>query len=236
MSLPAAILCGGMATRLYPLTQAIPKALIEVAGEPFLAHQLRLLKASGIQNVVLCAGHLGEMLQDFADDGSRFGLKVDYSFDGPVLLGTAGALRQALPHLGDLFFVLYGDSYLPCDYSDIACKFRESGKQAMMTVHRNEGLWDGSNVEMTARNEIRVYDKENRTPSMRHIDYGLGVFRAAALNRVPPGGRFDLAELYRQLLAEGRLAAYEVPERFYEIGSFEGIHSLEDYLTARKDE
>jgi NDP-sugar pyrophosphorylase family protein len=234
MSLPAAILCGGMATRLYPLTQAIPKALVDVAGEPFLSHQLRLLKASGIQKVVLCAGHLGEMLRDYAGDGGRFGLKVDYSFDGPALLGTAGALKQAIPLLGDQFFVLYGDSYLPCDYRAVARSFQESGKQALMTVHRNEGLWDASNVQITASGAIQVYDKKNRTPSMRHIDYGLGVFRALALEQVPAGVHFDLAELYRQLLSQGELAAYEVSERFYEIGSFQGIQDLAEYLSARK--
>ena len=235
MSLPAAILCGGMATRLYPLTEAIPKALIDVAGEPFLAHQLRLLKASGIHKVVLCAGHLGETLRDYAGDGSRFGLAIEYSFDGPVLLGTAGALKLALPLLGDEFFVLYGDSYLPCDYAAIARGFEASGKQALMTVYRNHGQFDASNVEMTAAGAIRVYDKKNRTPAMHHIDYGLGVFRASALQRVPPGAHFDLAELYRQLLADGELAAYQVPERFYEIGSFQGIRELAEYLSARKE-
>ena len=235
MSLPAAILCGGMATRLYPLTRSIPKALIEVAGEPFLAHQLRLLKASGIQHVVLCAGHLGGMLRDYAGDGSRFGLKVEYCFDGPVLLGTAGALKRAVPLLGDEFFVLYGDSYLPCDYSSIARGFQASGKEALMTVYRNLGQFDASNVEMTAAGAIRVYDKKDRTPAMQHIDYGLGVFRAEALARVPPGTHFDLAELYRQLLAQGALAAYEVPGRFYEIGSFQGIQELAEYLSARKE-
>jgi len=235
MSLPAAILCGGMATRLYPLTQAIPKALIDVAGEPFLAHQLRLLKASGIQKVVLCAGYLGEMLRDYAGDGSRFGLNLEYSFDGPVLLGTAGALKQALPLLGDEFFVLYGDSYLPCDYSNIARSFHESEKLALMTVYRNLDRFDASNVEMTATGAIRVYDKKNRTPAMQHIDYGLGVFRAEAFERVPSGVHFDLAELYRKLLDQGELAAYPVPERFYEIGSFQGIQELAEYLSARKE-
>lgn len=227
---PVAILCGGLGTRLYPLTQQIPKALVEIAGDTFLSHQLRLLKSSGIERVVLCAGHLGEMLRDYAGDGSRFGLHIGYSFDGPVLLGTAGALKRALPKLGDQFFVLYGDSYLPCDYAAIARRFQQSGKQGLMTVFRNDDQWDRSNVELGPDGSIRVYDKRNRTAAMKHIDYGLGLFRAAAFDHVPGEEPADLAALYQQLLGEGQLAAYEVLERFYEVGSFEGIRELERRL------
>ena len=230
MTLPVGILCGGMATRLYPLTEKIPKALIEVAGEPFISHQLRLLKNSGIERVVLCAGFQGELLQDYVGDGSKFGIEVDYSFDGPALLGTAGALRKALPLLGDEFFAVYGDSYLPCDYAAVAQFFRKFGAPALMTVFRNEGRWDASNVELED-GRIRAYDKKNRTARMRYIDYGLGVFRAAAFeDGVPPETFFDLAVLYGKLLAEGKLAACEVRERFYEIGSLQGIEELNRFL------
>src|SRR5579859_811445 len=143
---PVAILSGGMGTRLYPLTQQRPKALIEVLGEPFLDHQLRLLKDSGIERVVLCVGHLSRSLCDYAGDGSRFGLTVEYSFDGQVLLGTAGAVKRALPLLGDEFFVLYGDSYLPVEYRPVAEFFHRSGKPGCMTVYRNAGRYDTSNV------------------------------------------------------------------------------------------
>src|SRR5271169_199604 len=134
MNLPVAILCGGMGTRLYPLTRNTPKSMVEVLGEPFIAHQLRLLKASGVERVVLCVGHYGESVRDYTGAGERFGLTVDYSFDGPVLLGTAGAIRKALPLLGNEFFVIYGDSYLPCDYRTIASHFQASRKQALMCV------------------------------------------------------------------------------------------------------
>src|SRR5690348_11378619 len=135
--LPVAILAGGLATRLRPLTETIPKALVEVRGEPFIAHQLRLLETNGVRRVVLCVSYLAEMVRDFVGDGGRFGIEVEYSLDGPVLRGTAGAIRQALPLLGDAFFVLYGDSYLPCDYAGIAAAFEQSGKPALMTVFRN---------------------------------------------------------------------------------------------------
>ena len=225
MMLPVAILAGGLGTRLHPVTQAIPKALVEVRGEPFLAHQLRLLRARGIERVVICKGYLGDMIRDFAGDGSAFGLTVSYSDDGPELLGTAGAVRRAIPLLGAAFFVIYGDSYLPCDYAAVQKSFLAAGKQALMTVHRNEGRWDASNVEFACGRIVR-YDKRVRATAMRHIDYGLGVFRQSAFE----GPQTELVALYQDLLTAGELAGFEVTERFYEVGSFDGIRDLETYL------
>ena len=227
--LPIAILAGGLATRLRPVTETIPKALIEVAGEPFLAHQLRLLRRNGFERVVMCVGYLGEKIQAFAGDGRAFGLRVEYAFDGPQLLGTAGALRRALPMLGDDFAVIYGDSYLPCDYRAALATFRDSGKLGLMSVHRNEGLWDASNVEF-AGGRILAYDKANSTPAMRHIDYGLGAVQRGAFDDVPAGQPYDLAKVYQGLLRRGELAAWESSERFYEIGSVEGINDLGEFL------
>lgn len=227
--LPVAILSGGLATRLRPLTETIPKALIELNGQPFLAHQLRLLSSRGIERVVLCVGYRGEMIQDFVGDGARFGLHVDVVFDGPVLLGTAGAVRLAVPLLGNSFFVLYGDSYLPCDYSAVCRAFLRSGKRGLMTVFRNEGQFDTSNVEFRDGQILR-YDKKNRTPEMHHIDYGLGAFRAGVFTGLPEGVPCDLATVYQDLLSAGELAAFEVPERFYEIGSPQGIEETAAYL------
>lgn len=231
--LPVAILAGGLATRLRPLTEKIPKALVEVNGEPFLAHQLRLLHANGIRRVTLCVGYLSGMIEQYAGDGSRFGMELRYSPDGPTLRGTAGAIAQALPLVGESFFVLYGDSYLPCDYAAVGRAFRESGKTALMTVHRNEGKWDSSNAEYDGA-RIVAYSKRNRTPAMRHIDYGLGVFRASAFDSVPGDRPYDLADLYGSLLAAGELAGYEVPQRFYETGSFAGIEELSAHLAQQK--
>jgi NDP-sugar pyrophosphorylase family protein len=229
--LPIAILAGGLATRLRPITEAIPKALIEIAGEPFLGHQLRLLSRGGIRHAVLCVGYLGEQVREFAGDGSAFGLRVEYAFDGPQLLGTAGAVERALPLLGDAFFVVYGDSYLPCDYGAVAQAFLDSGKLALMTVFRNQGQWDSSNVEFF-EGRILTYDKVNRTPRMHHIDYGLGAFRRQAFAAMPGNGPYDLAALYQSLLRQGELAAWESPQRFYEIGSQEGIRELTEFLSA----
>ena len=227
--LPVAILAGGLATRLRPLTEAIPKALVEINGEPFLAHQLRLLSRSGFERVVLCAAYRGEQIREYAGDGRAFGLHIEYSFDGPQLLGTAGAIRRALPLLGDNFFVLYGDSYLPCDYASIERTFLASKMAALMTIFPNSDRWDTSNVEFSAR-RIRAYDKVNRTAAMRHIDYGLGVFRRDVFEALPEAQPADLAAVYQGLVRRGELAAYEVPTRFYEIGSPEGIRELAEFL------
>jgi NDP-sugar pyrophosphorylase family protein len=236
--LTVAILAGGLATRLRPATETVPKSLLEVNGEPFAKHQLRLLQSKGIRRVVLCVGHLGELVQRAIGDGSALGLQVDYSFDGPSLLGTAGAIKNALPKLGSSFFVMYGDSYLPCDYAAIARSFESEGVLGMMTVFRNEGKWDTSNVEFETggfkTGKILAYSKTNRTPRMRYIDYGLGVFRAEAFQNLPAREPRDLAELYTDLLERKQLAAFEVHERFYEIGSPAGLQETAEFLAAQE--
>jgi NDP-sugar pyrophosphorylase family protein len=231
--LPVAILAGGLATRLRPLTSMVPKSLIDVNGEPFIAHQLRLLRRHHIDRVVLCVGYLGELIQDAIEDGKAYGLRVEYVFDGQVPLGTAGAIKKALPLLGAAFFVLYGDSYLPCDYSAVQQAFWESGKPALMTVFRNEGLFDASNVELE-NGRIVVYDKKSRTLRMRWIDYGLGVFKPSAFSKVADGATYDLASLYQDLLKRDELAGFETKERFYEIGSLEGLRETTGFLACQQ--
>jgi NDP-sugar pyrophosphorylase family protein len=232
LDIPVAILAGGLATRLRPITEKIPKSLVPVAGKPFLAHQLELLHARGIRRAVLCIGYLGEMIQRDFGDGSAFGVRLDYSFDGPKLLGTGGALKRALPLLGDEFFVLYGDSYLPVEYRSIAEFFQRSGKLGCMTVYRNEGRYDTSNVVFHG-GEIVVYDKTNRPPEMRHIDYGLSLFKAYVFDSYSADQPFDLAEVMGRLVREKQLAGYEIRERFYEIGSPAGLAELESLLKSK---
>ena len=227
--LPAAILCGGLATRLRPLTELIPKALIELNGEPFLAHQLRLLSSRGIGRVVVCVGYRGEMIRDFVGDGRQFGLRAQVSFDGPVLLGTAGAVRHALPLLGENFFVLYGDSYLPCDYCAVGNVFLRSGKRGLMTVFLNDGNFDASNVEYLDGQIVR-YNKQNATSEMKYIDYGLGAFRSDVFAELRDGAPGDLALLYHNLLRLCEVAAFDAPERFYEVGSPRGLEETSEYL------
>jgi NDP-sugar pyrophosphorylase family protein len=229
LDIPVAILAGGLATRLRPITEKIPKSLVSVAGRPFLAHQLELLRSRGIRHVVLCVGYLGEMIQRDFGDGSACGVSLEYSFDGPKLLGTGGAIKQAIPKLGEEFFVLYGDSYLPIEYAPIAEFFHRSGKPGLMTVYRNEGLYDTSNV-VFADGEIKVYDKKTRLPEMRHIDYGLSLLKSAVFDSYPGDQPFDLAQVMSDLVRQKQLAGYEVPERFYEMGSPAGLAELEKLL------
>lgn len=218
-----------MATRLRPLTEKIPKLLVEVAGEPFFSHQLRLLRKNGLTRIVLCVGHLGDMIVEQYGDGAKWGVQIDYSFDGEKLLGTGGALIRALPKLGEAFYVLYGDSYLPIDYQAVGRAFLDSGKLGLMTVFENRAAYDASNVWFED-GRIRLYSKTEKPPQMRHIDYGLGVFRAAAFANQPRDAVVDLAAVQAGLARRGELAGYEMKERFYEIGSPAGLQELDQLL------
>lgn len=227
--LPVVILAGGLATRLRPITEKIPKSLVEVAGRPFLAHQLELLQDNQITEVILCVGHLGEEIEKEFGDGSRFGIGIRYSYDGPKLLGTGGAIRRALPLLPRSFFVLYGDSYLPIDYQSVADAYGQSGRPALMTVFANQDAWDKSNVWFE-KGEIKLYSKKRRLPEMRHIDYGLSVCSSALFKSNAKEGGFDLASLFEILSEKSELAGFEVSQRFYEIGSHQGLQELDRLL------
>ncbi len=227
---PLALLAGGLATRMRPLTETIPKSMLEVGGKPFIAHQLDLYHREGIRHVVICAGHLGELMRGFVGDGSNWGLKVDWSFDGKDLLGTGGALQRALRFLGDEFFVSYGDSWLDTSYRPVVEAFHASGKPALMTVYRNDGQWDASNIEFE-NGTILNYDKSAAvTARMRYIDYGLQVIRRDVLTAYPDETKFDLAEIYTKMAKTGQMAGYEVGQRFYEIGSPQGLADTDALL------
>jgi NDP-sugar pyrophosphorylase family protein len=230
MNLPTvAILAGGLATRLRPITASIPKSLVTVAGKPFLTHQLEYLRSQGISRAVLCVGYLGEMIRDRFGSGADLGIELQYSFDGPVLLGTGGAIKQALPLLGDCFFVMYGDSYLPIDFTSVWQRFQDSGKPALMTVFPNFGRWEISNVWLE-EGEIRKYSKRDPVPQMHHVDYGLSLFDANVFAEMTTGGPHDLADLMTALSEQSKLAGYVAQQRFYEIGSYTGLEELNSYL------
>ena len=226
--LPVAILSGGLASRLRPLTDRLPKSLIPIAGRPFIFHQLELLKTQGIDQVVLCVGHLGEQIQSAVGDGRQFGLSVRYSSDGRELLGTGGAVKQALPLLGDRFFVLNGDSYLRCSYDRIEGAHEVCGCAAMMTVLRNDNRWDRSNVRFR-HGKVLEYAKGSERSDLSHIDFGLTVLTAAAAQSAGADFR-DFSDLCAALAVQGQLAGFEVDDRFYEIGSPQGIRDTEAYL------
>ena len=230
---PVVILAGGLATRLYPQTLQVPKSLIEINGLPFIHHQLMLLKEKGVTQVILCVGHFGNMIEDYVGDGSRFGLQVRYSYDGDVLLGTGGAVKKATVFLPEEFMIQYGDSYLDADYKPIIQRFYKADLPVLMTVFRNRNAFDASNISMND-GTILKYDKKNRDRSMEYIDYGLIVIRRIVFDTYSTHKAFDLSLVLSRSVADGQVAAYEVQQRFFEIGSVEGIKETGDYIRNRR--
>ncbi len=223
------ILAGGLATRLRPITLTMPKSMVPVNGRPFLAYQLDVLRQAGIKDIVLCIGHLGEDIIHHFGDGHDYGVHLRYSSEDEMLLGTGGALKKAAPLLDEHFFVMYGDSYLRFDYAGMCRAFLDAGCMAMMAVYKNENTLDRSNVVL-GQGRVAVFDKHQTHPKMDHIDYGITVLNRGLLENIPAGEVFDLAELFRRLAQEGLLFAYEVHERFYEIGSLYGLEDFKSFL------
>lgn len=222
------ILAGGLATRLGPLTAQLPKSLVEVAGLPFAVHQIQLLRRNNITDITFLTGHLGYMLWNTLGDGSRWGVSLRYVPDGQTRLGTAGAVRHALPLLRNPFFLMYGDSYLPCDYTMVARKFLRCQTQGLMTVYRNDVPWLKSNVQFEDERIVR-YNKQDPNDRMQHIDYGLSVFTHEAFREETS----DLSEVYHNLLQREQLSGCEVGFSMCEIGSHEGLQATKDYFAER---
>lgn len=233
----AVVLAGGLATRMWPRTERVPKLLLEVAGRPFGEWLLERLAACGAGEVVLCIGHLGGAIRAAIGDGERFGVKVVFSDEGEARLGTAGALRRALPVLRGTFLVTYGDSYLPFDYGGPLADL-EGHPEALgtMAVYRNEDRGDASNTVVSADRVVR-YEKraagEPRDPEMDHIDYGATALRREVVERLPEGAAIELSAVQRELAASGRLRAHRAEERFHEIGSEGGLAELDAFLRGR---
>jgi NDP-sugar pyrophosphorylase family protein len=226
---PICILAGGLGTRLGERVANTPKPLLEVAGEPFLVHQLRLLAENGAREVVLCVGYLGERIEEVIGT-ERFGIAIAYSYDGPELAGTLGAIRRALPVLPERFLTLYGDTYLRLDYRAAARTWLASGLPALMTVLRNENRWESSNAVFRDGRVVR-YDKRAHDSDMHWIDYGLGGLTSSVVRQV--GEDTDLAVLQQELAARGMLCGFEVEHRFFDVGTPESLARTDAYLRAR---
>jgi NDP-sugar pyrophosphorylase family protein len=227
----AVILAGGVAMRLRPLTETVPKSMLLVSGKPFLEHQISLLRSNGITDIVLCVGHLAHMIVDYFEDGSKFGVQLLYSHEGEILLGTGGAVRKAAPLLKEDFAVTYGDSYLMIDYADLFRTFRQSRLPATMVVYRNEDRWDRSNVVVDG-GKVAFYSKSERPPNTVYIDAGVNVFRKDTLQLLPHENPVGLDRLLHDLTNRRLLGAYESQQRFYEIGSFSGLQELQQVFTS----
>ncbi len=224
-----AILSGGCATRLYPVTKTRPKAMVEIAGKPFIVHQLDLLKKNGIKKVVICSGYLSKQIENFIGDGKKYGLSVDFSVDGEKLLGTGGAIKKALPLLTEVFVVMYGDSYLNVDFKPAIDYFLSHDKKGLMTIIKNTNKWDKSNI-VCKNGKIITYDKDAHDKRMKYIDYGLGILRKSAFKGINKKKIFDLVELYKNLIQKKQMLGFEMKKRPYEIGSTQGLAETEKYL------
>ncbi|MEP7145749.1 MAG: sugar phosphate nucleotidyltransferase [bacterium] len=227
------LLAGGMATRLKHVTEKIPKSMLEVAGRPFISYQLDLIKKNNIKQVVICASYLGEYIKDYLDKEKIHEPEIKYSFDGNKLLGTGGAIKKALSLLDENFFIMYGDSYLNTDFQKVGEYFFSENKSGLMTVFRNDGKYDKSNIEYEDH-RILNYSKKNPDDKMKFIDYGLGILTSKAFHDFEGIAEFDLEQVYRNLLLKNELLGYEVKERFYEIGSFQGLEETNNYLLINK--
>lgn len=226
------ILAGGLASRLGYLTESRPKSLVMFKGKPFLEYQLEQLRQAGIKDIVLCIGYLGEQIQEYIGNGEKYGVHIRYSVE-KTPLGTAGALRNAEPLLTDPFFTLYGDSYVFVDFGRIMLYFLSEGRLALMTVYRNYDRFDSSNTAVNGGLVTR-YDKEAKTEDMVYIDYGVSVFRKQVLDMIPEGQFYSLGDLFRGLIDTEGLLSFEVEQRFYEIGSAQGLKGFRKFIGGAK--
>ena len=223
------ILCGGKATRLYPLTKKIPKSMMRFEGKPFLEQQLDLLKKNRIFDIVLCVGYKAEQIKKYFGDGKNFGVEIKYSSDKKRLLGTGGALKKAENLLEDSFLVMWGDSYLPFNFQKAIKFFKKSNKSGMLIVFKNLNKYEPSNVEVK-NNLVKSYSKKKKTKKMKYIDYGVSIYRKEVLKYLPRNQVCDLTKLQQVLIKKRQLLAYPAEKRFYQIGSPDGLEELKNYI------
>ena len=230
---PVVILAGGFGTRLYPITKTTPKSLVMIAGKPFIIHQLEYLRKQRVKKVVICLNHLGKKIKNKIEKENNFSMKIYYSFDGLKPLGTGGAILKSLPLLGNNFFILYGDSFLPINFKKIEMAFKSKKSKALMTVFKNKNKLDKSNVLFIDKSKI-IYNKENPKKKMSYIDYGLTVISASVFRKYKFFAKFDLAKVYQDLSSKKSLDGLRVYDRFYEIGSHSGLKETTKYFLMRK--
>lgn len=228
--LPIAVLAGGLATRLGSLTANVPKCMLEVNGSPFVYWQIELLKYAGYKEFIFCLSHKSDVIQEYLDDGSRFGVSIKFSIDGATQLGTGGAIIKAVPLLGEEFAVIYGDSYLPINYYNFESAFKNSNSVAMMSLFKNNGQIEASNAELLSDGHVS-YQKGSTDFRKKYIDFGISYFKREAFMGYEPNQTVDLAEICERLSNGQQLTGYEVHQRYYEVGSHQGIEELSKYLS-----
>jgi NDP-sugar pyrophosphorylase family protein len=229
MNLPIVILAGGFGTRLGNLTQNIPKSLIPICGRPFIDWQIECIRDTGVTDFLVCIGHLGDQISNHLGDGKKFGVNIEFSSDGPTKLGTGGAILAAISKLPDNFMITYGDSYLPTNFRKIGNHFLGIKARALMTICDNKENFEKSNCYFKD-GLIQLYSKNDSSKEMDYIDYGLSILNKSVFESRRVNSSFDLADLFEELSISSNLIGYEIQERYYEVGSVQGIKNLENYL------
>ncbi len=224
-----AILAGGLSTRLYPITKKIPKSMVKINGRPFFEYQIDLCKKNGIEEIVLCVGHLWEQIRNHFGDGSRFGIKIIYSVENERL-DTGGALKNALPHLDERFFVMYGDSYLDVDWQEIADFHEKSDALGLMTTYQNNWQIEPSRVLLTPNGYVAEFNKENPRPEMKFLEYGLNILPKFIINKIAEKS-FPISRYFDLFIEKKQLISFESKKRFYEIGCREGKEAFKKYIS-----
>lgn len=226
------ILCGGLATRLSHLTKYTPKSMVEIEGKPFLEYQIENLKKHSIKDIVLCVGHLSEKIEEYFGNGEKFGVNLKYSYDKEKLLGTIGALKNAEPLLKDVFFIMYGDSYISVDFHKVRDHFMQHDKPALMVVYKNQDKYDRSNL-IVQDNMVIGYGEKERTRDMIYVDYGTSVLRKKVLENVPKDTPYPTEQFFSELVKKRELMAFEVQERFYHIGDLEALEEFRSHIRTK---
>ncbi len=223
------ILCGGLGTRLQPITKKKPKSMVEIEGKPFLEYQLKLLKKNNLFDVILCTGYKSKEIEKYFGNGKKFGIKINYSKDNNELLGTGGALKKVKDLLDKSFLVMYGDSYLPFNFNLAISRFNKLNTLGLMVVYKNKNKYEKSNV-LLGKNLIKEYNKEKSSKKMQHIDYGVSIFKKEILKNFPKDKTFDLSKIHKKLIKKAELSYFETKTRFYQIGDFKGLKEFKKYI------
>ena len=235
-SFQVVVLMGGIGSRLGEITASVPKSMLPSHGNPFFLYQLMLLIMAGFRNFLFLVGYRAEQVEEYFGDGSKFGVKIEYSYDGEKRLGTAGAVVKAYDKLDNSFLLMYGDTLLDVDYFEIVYRFclgKQNGYSSLMTVYRNNGQFDTSNVLLDTNDEIIEYNKENPREDMHYIDYGISVFDKKVFSTLSRCEAIDLSYVQMKLASEGSMAACIIRKRFYEIGTPASFKSFKDYIEKR---
>lgn len=232
----AVILAGGLGTRLRPVTEKIPKAMVSINGKPFLRHLLELLGEQNISDILLCTGYLGEQVKAYFGDGKSLELRIKYREEKGALLGTGGALKQAQSLMAEHCLVLNGDTYLPIDYNEMAVTYFGRGKKALTAVYANQkNTGVKNNLALSGDDTVTRYDKGGTGPGLNYVEAGALIIQRQALDLIPDKYPVAIEKgLYPSLIAQRELGAYITNQRFYDIGTPEQVLVFEEFLRERQ--